>query len=81
MSMHRIQVINSATSSAPVPYNQHSAFSTTVAKPALGPSFAFLTDVTVWLSHHYNDGEDGTNYIAEVFKSNNTVSWSCPGCL
>ena len=72
----RIQVINNATSAAPAPRNPHSAFSTTVAKPALGPSFAFLTDATIWLSQHREKAgtnEDCTTYVAEIFRSKTAV--------
>ena len=75
----RIQVINNATSVAPAPHNPHSAFSTTVAKPALGPSFAFLTDATIWLSQYgekARTNEDRTTYIAEIFRSKTAVGLS-----
>ncbi|KIM84382.1 hypothetical protein PILCRDRAFT_410642 [Piloderma croceum F 1598] len=71
-----IFVINNATPVAPAPHNPHSAFSSTVAKPALGPSFAFLTDATIWLSQHgekARTNEDRTTYIAEIFKSKTAV--------
>jgi len=41
-------VLNNATSC--LPRNPASAFAYTARKPALGPSFAFLTDATLWLA-------------------------------
>jgi RAD51-like protein 3 len=70
-------VINNT--SASTPHNLHSAFPTTVRKPALGPSFTFLTDGTLWLAKYAESGGDGkdgdgsTLHIAEVFKSKTTV--------
>jgi RAD51-like protein 3 len=68
------EVVNN-TSASP-PRNPLSAFSLTVRKPALGPSFTFLTDCTIWLARH----EDTTNteagssiHVAEIFKSRSTV--------
>ncbi|KAF8518215.1 hypothetical protein JB92DRAFT_2121701 [Gautieria morchelliformis] len=66
-----------------LPQNPYSAFSTTTTKPALGPSFTFLTDDTVWLSDAQNllpkEKQDkktmGTEvFIAEVFRSRSTFS-------
>lgn len=77
VSTRKIQVINNATSVTPAPHNPRSAFSTTVAKPALGPSFAFLTDATIWLSQHgekARTNEDRATYIAEIFRSKTAVS-------
>ncbi|KAF9466479.1 P-loop containing nucleoside triphosphate hydrolase protein [Collybia nuda] len=49
-----------------------------VRKPALGPSFAFMTDATIWLcryegSENDND-ETGSVYVAEVLRSKTTRS-------
>lgn len=71
------QVINSSSASSP--RNRDSAFLSTIRKPALGPSFTFLTDTTVWLSRDTGggDAEDGsTTYVAEVFRSRTMVSLS-----
>lgn len=45
---HNLQVVNSVTS-AHGP-NPSSAFPSTTKKPGLGPSFVFLSDITLWLS-------------------------------
>ncbi|KAH9949902.1 P-loop containing nucleoside triphosphate hydrolase protein [Amylocystis lapponica] len=72
-----ILVINSSTVSSP--RNLDSAFVSTARKPALGPSFTFLTDTTVWLSDYKEDGqrhrdEEGSIHIAEIFRSRTTLS-------
>ncbi|KAF8525856.1 hypothetical protein BU17DRAFT_83362 [Hysterangium stoloniferum] len=62
------------------PENPYSAFSTTVTKPALGPSFTYLSDDTLWLfdaqklvtSNHPH--QEARIFIAEVFRSHNTFS-------
>ena len=85
--MH-LQVINSATVFAPgensLKHNPNSAFSTTVKKPALGPSFTFLTDATLWLSAiraeraTMDELEDwSTTHVAEIFRSKTTVGTLC----
>ncbi|KAF8121781.1 P-loop containing nucleoside triphosphate hydrolase protein [Boletus edulis] len=68
-------VVNNTSGS--LPHNRMSVFSSTVRKPALGPSFTFLTDCTIWLARH----EDTTNaeagssiHVAEIFKSRPTRS-------
>ncbi|KAG1807381.1 hypothetical protein EV424DRAFT_1294499, partial [Suillus variegatus] len=45
-----IMVINGTSAAAP--FNQSSAFASTIRKPALarGPSFTFMTDCTLWSS-------------------------------
>ena len=54
-----------------------------MTKPALGPSFTFLTDETLWLSNAQNLLSKGQQdaetmgakvFIAEVFRSHSTVS-------
>jgi hypothetical protein len=40
-------------------------------KPALGPSFPYLTDMTLWLVKCINEDEEG--YVAEILRSNITV--------
>jgi len=72
------KVTNSAAQSHPT--NPYSAFPTTVTKPALGPTFMFLTDDTLWLSDamHMVDQskvERGSRvFVAEVLRSHSTVS-------
>ncbi|KZP27338.1 P-loop containing nucleoside triphosphate hydrolase protein [Athelia psychrophila] len=75
------QVINNATSTAPAARNQNSAFGGTAAKPALGPSFTFLTDATIWIArfidrkHDTEDAADrGMLHIVEIFRSKSTRS-------
>ncbi|KII84438.1 hypothetical protein PLICRDRAFT_147192 [Plicaturopsis crispa FD-325 SS-3] len=74
-----ILVINSTAGCAPS--NPHSAFSTTTRKPALGPSFTFLTDATLWLAKYPRtpnpdemDTGEAPTHIAEVFRSKTTRS-------
>ncbi|KIJ66711.1 hypothetical protein HYDPIDRAFT_26138 [Hydnomerulius pinastri MD-312] len=67
-------IINGTSASAP--YNPQSAFSSTTRKPALGPSFTFLTDCTLWLAKHEDrdKAEAGsTKHVVEVFRSRTTV--------
>ncbi|EMD34019.1 hypothetical protein CERSUDRAFT_159414, partial [Gelatoporia subvermispora B] len=58
-----ILVINSSTGAAP--RNRDSAFFDTDRKPALGPSFTFMTDTTVWLTKHaaQNDERDSNTVV------------------
>jgi hypothetical protein len=73
------KIINNTT--ACNPSNSNSIFATTVKKPALGPSFSFLTDATLWLSTHSptavenapEDDDGSTIHVAEVFRSKTTV--------
>ncbi|OCH86606.1 P-loop containing nucleoside triphosphate hydrolase protein [Obba rivulosa] len=69
-----ILVINSSTGAAP--RNRDSAFFATDRKPALGPSFTFLTDTTLWLTKHGTEGGDKTanTVVAEIFRSRKTRS-------
>ncbi|KAG2157975.1 P-loop containing nucleoside triphosphate hydrolase protein [Suillus bovinus] len=70
-----IMVINGT--SAAVPFNQSSAFASTIRKPALGPSFTFMTDCTIWLSKTKDipDPEGPFSvHVAEVFRSRATRS-------
>lgn len=70
-----LEVVNN-TSASP-PHNSLSAFASTVRKPALGPSFTFLTDCTVWLARHAyttNAETRSSIHVAEVFRSRSTVS-------
>ncbi|KAI0955918.1 hypothetical protein AcV7_006457 [Taiwanofungus camphoratus] len=70
-----ILVIN--TSTACSPRNLDSAFLSTVRKPALGPSFTYLTDTTLWLSKCMLDVDEADApdvYIAEIFRSRTTRS-------
>ncbi|KIK63536.1 hypothetical protein GYMLUDRAFT_441129 [Collybiopsis luxurians FD-317 M1] len=65
----------------PIP-NPQSAFASTTRKPALGPSFTFMTDATLWLTvwPDPNEGEpDGsTAHTVEVLRSKFSSSnvWS-----
>lgn len=77
-----VLVINSSTLSSPL--NPDSAFLTTNRKPALGPSFTFLTDTTLWLGKFLpedgtRDSSDQTTHIAEIFRSRVAYSktWCC----
>ncbi|KZT07752.1 P-loop containing nucleoside triphosphate hydrolase protein [Laetiporus sulphureus 93-53] len=71
-----ILVINTSTKC--LPRNPDSAFMSTDRKPALGPSFTFLTDTTLWISQTDDVGEeaDGSTirHVAEVFRSRHTAS-------
>ena len=82
-ALRTIQVINSTTRVAPRrpdAANPEAVFETT-RKPALGPSFAFMADTTLWLSPRPEEGiegEDGvgrgTVHVAEVMRSRVVVS-------
>ncbi len=69
------QVVNG--SSASPPHNPDSAFAATVRKPALGPSFAYMSDTTLWLAEFKGPkGEDRNTepvYVAEILRSRSTV--------
>ncbi|KAG2147684.1 P-loop containing nucleoside triphosphate hydrolase protein [Suillus clintonianus] len=70
-----IIVINGTSAAAP--FNQSSAFASTIRKPALGPSFTFMTDCTLWLSKTKDlpDSEGSFSvHVAEVFRSRTTRS-------
>ncbi|KAI1797084.1 P-loop containing nucleoside triphosphate hydrolase protein [Ganoderma leucocontextum] len=74
-------VINSSTSLGQKnlkPRNPDAVFEL-MRKPALGPSFTFLTDATLWLSKRHPDPRDrvdagSTLHTAEVFRSRTTRS-------
>lgn len=70
-----IFVINGT--SAATPFNPSSAFASTIRKPALGPSFTFMTDCTLWLwkAKGTPDSEGPFSvHVAEVFRSRTTRS-------
>lgn len=70
-----ILVINETSAAAP--FNQSSAFASTIRKPALGPSFTYMTDCTLWLSKTKDmPDSDGpfSVHVAEVFRSRATRS-------
>lgn len=70
-----LEIVNNTSASHP--HNPLSAFSSTTRKPALGPSFTFLTDCTIWLVRHegMTNAEAGSSmHVAEIFKSRTTVS-------
>jgi len=65
------------------PHNELSAFSTSILKPALGPTFTFLTDATIWLSEgktvfpedaSVTKATDEKVYVAEVLRSRSSLS-------
>ncbi|KAJ4467516.1 P-loop containing nucleoside triphosphate hydrolase protein [Lentinula lateritia] len=61
--------------------NPLSAFASTIRKPALGPSFTFMTDATLWVSlwpEKKQTEERSTAHVIEVFRSKFSVSnvWS-----
>lgn len=61
--------------SAVVQQNSDPTFSSATRKPALGPSFTFLTDCTLWLSKHGDiEGESASMHEAEVIRSRMTQS-------
>lgn len=65
-----LKIVNNTSASHP-----HDPSSTT-RKPALGPSFTFLTDCTIWLARHDGaaNAEAGSSiHVAEIFKSRSTV--------
>jgi len=69
-----LQVVNNVVSAKPS--NPGSAFATTVHKPALGPSFTYLTDVTIWLSNAqeaFGTEVDESFRIMEIFKARHVV--------
>ncbi|KAK0480249.1 P-loop containing nucleoside triphosphate hydrolase protein [Armillaria novae-zelandiae] len=52
-----------------------SVFEWTTKKPALGPSFSFMSDSTLWLSKCQDqDSDDAEIYVAEILRSRSTVS-------
>ncbi|KAI6155747.1 P-loop containing nucleoside triphosphate hydrolase protein [Pisolithus tinctorius] len=61
--------------SAVVQQNSSSMFASATRKPALGPSFTFLTDCTLWLVKHGDvEGEPASMHEAEVIRSRMTQS-------
>ncbi|KAJ3795877.1 P-loop containing nucleoside triphosphate hydrolase protein [Lentinula aff. detonsa] len=57
--------------------NPRSVFASTIRKPALGPSFTFMTDATLWVSlwpAQEDDEEKFTTHVVEVFRSKFSVS-------
>ncbi|KAJ3741718.1 P-loop containing nucleoside triphosphate hydrolase protein [Lentinula detonsa] len=57
--------------------NPRSVFASTIRKPALGPSFTFMTDATLWVSlwpAQEEDEEKFTTHVVEVFRSKFSVS-------
>lgn len=47
---HGLSVLVLNGTSAAAPRNPQSVFASTARKPALGPTFAFQTDATLWLA-------------------------------
>ncbi|TFK49990.1 P-loop containing nucleoside triphosphate hydrolase protein [Heliocybe sulcata] len=71
-----VYVINDTSSAQPC--NPASAFTSNTRKPALGPSFAFLTDACLWLAkcdtYGINNDDGTTSHVAEVLRSRATQS-------
>lgn len=67
------QLINSATGAKSG--QGVSVFTDEYKKPALGPSFTFGADGTLWLARHSDAGEtEGAVFTAEVLRSRTSVS-------
>ncbi|KAJ3768711.1 P-loop containing nucleoside triphosphate hydrolase protein [Lentinula raphanica] len=76
-TLMRIQSTRKPQTSLDVVSNPHSAFASTIRKPALGPSFPFMTDATLWVARlpvKEEDGEGSTAHVIEVFRSRFSVS-------
>ncbi|GJF00066.1 P-loop containing nucleoside triphosphate hydrolase protein [Phanerochaete sordida] len=78
---HALSVLVLNGTSAAPPHNAQSAFKSTVRKPALGPTFTFQTDATLWLAMAPPEltgaaKENGDVHVAEVFRSRTTASRS-----
>lgn len=72
-----ILIINSTSKASP--RNPDSVFAFTNRKPALGPSFTFLTDATLWLSRIERPSQDSdTLHVAEVLRSRRASHRWCP---
>lgn len=61
------------------PRNLDSNFEFTNRKPALGPSFTYMTDATIWLSkadqlRRESSEDKGTVHTAEILRSRFAVS-------
>jgi RAD51-like protein 3 len=76
------QILNS-TSSA-LPHTHQSRRSSTARKPALGPSFTYMTDTTLWLSKspashtiEQADTLEAPIHTAEILRSKFTVCALC----
>ncbi|EPT01403.1 hypothetical protein FOMPIDRAFT_1120629 [Fomitopsis schrenkii] len=67
-----ILVVNTSTKCTP--HNPDSVFASTDRKPALGPSFTFLTDTTLWLAKRGSAEDGSATHVAEVFRSRLVVS-------
>ncbi|KAH9944979.1 P-loop containing nucleoside triphosphate hydrolase protein [Epithele typhae] len=74
-----VLIVNGASRVAPkdpAATNPEAAFATG-RKPALGPSFTFMADATVWLSRREREGvqeDGGTVHVAEVLRSRAVTS-------
>lgn len=73
------QVLNDT--SASLPTNANSVFASTTRKPALGASFTYLSDATLWMTKWTADfglraeeADKGEIYVAELFRSKSMVS-------
>lgn len=74
-SFNSLEIVNNTSGSPPNPL---SAFALAIRKPALGPSFMFLTDCTIWLARHEDTATDADAgspiHVAEIIRSRSTVS-------
>lgn len=68
-----ILVLNTATSNPTA--NPAQLFSNSPRKPALGPSFTYMTDATIWLSKPANTNVEGEHTTLELVRSR----FSAPG--
>ncbi|KAI0733495.1 P-loop containing nucleoside triphosphate hydrolase protein [Fomitopsis betulina] len=62
-----ILVVNTSTKCTP--RNPDSVFASTDRKPALGPSFTFLTDTTLWLAKREITEDGSATHVAEILRS------------
>ncbi|KAF7428492.1 hypothetical protein PC9H_007716 [Pleurotus ostreatus] len=68
-----VLVINNSTSNGNNQLNPNAVFPTT-RKPALGPSFPFLTDATLWLTRRDSTMSGCISHTAEIWRSKTTSS-------
>ncbi|KAL4267073.1 hypothetical protein AB1N83_000677 [Pleurotus pulmonarius] len=68
-----VLVINDSTSNGNNQLNPNAVFPTT-RKPALGPSFPFLTDATLWITRRDSTMTGCISHTAEIWRSKTTSS-------
>ncbi|CAE6464130.1 unnamed protein product [Rhizoctonia solani] len=66
---HKLTVLALNKTANSLTRNPLSAFPKTTAKPALGPTFTFLSHATIWLSTSRKQNGEGQTHILEVFRS------------